>query len=64
MKTLNCNYDMLNPTIVFSDDCYVIDETGKQYLDFEAGVWCTSVGHNNKEVNAAIIQQLTQISHT
>ena len=64
MKILNCNYEMLNPTIVSSENCYVIDENGKKYVDFEAGVWCTSLGHNNRQVNEAIIKQMNIISHT
>ena len=64
MKILNCNYEMLNPTIVSSENCYVIDENGKKYVDFEAGVWCTSLGHNNKQVNEAIIKQMNIVSHT
>lgn len=64
MKTLNCNYEMFNPTIISSDNCYVTDENGKRYVDFESGVWCTSLGHNNKQVNDAIIKQLNFISHT
>ena len=59
MKTLSCNYKMLNPNIVSCDGCYVIDESGKRYVDFEAGVWCLSLGHNNKQVNDAIIKQLS-----
>ena len=63
MKTLNCHYEMLNPNIVSSDNCYVVDENGKSYVDFESGVWCVSVGHNNKRVNEAIIRQIGAISH-
>jgi len=63
MKTLSCNYKMLNPNIVSCDGCYVIDESGKRYVDFEAGVWCLSLGHNNKQVNDAIIRQLGSVSH-
>jgi acetylornithine aminotransferase len=55
---------MLNPTIISSDNCYVTDESGKRYVDFEAGVWCTSLGHNNKQVNEAIIKQMNIVSHT
>lgn len=64
MKTLNCNYEMLNAAIVSSENAYVIDEKGKRYVDFESGVWCASLGHNNKQVNEAIIRQLNMISHT
>ena len=54
---------MLNPNIVASDDCYVIDESGKRYIDFEAGVWSASLGHNNKQINETIIRQVNSISH-
>ncbi|WP_180272694.1 class-III pyridoxal-phosphate-dependent aminotransferase [Konateibacter massiliensis] len=64
MKTLNCNYEVLNPTIVSGDNCYVFDEKEKKYLDFESGVWCTALGHNNPQINEAIISQLKNISHT
>lgn len=42
----------------------MFDEQGKRYLDLEAGVWCLSLGHNHKHVNAAIHEQLSKISHT
>ncbi|MCL2565850.1 MAG: aspartate aminotransferase family protein [Defluviitaleaceae bacterium] len=56
---------MLNPNIniVSSENCYIIDENGKKYVDFEAGVWSASLGHNNKEINAAMIRQMNEISH-
>ena len=49
---------MLNPAIVLSEGCYVVDEAGKRYVDFEAGVWCTSLGHNNEQVNKAIMADI------
>ena len=63
MSILDCNYQVFNHNIVSSENCRLIDERGKEYIDFEAGVWCTSLGHNNKQVNEAIIKQLNLISH-
>ena len=63
MKTLKCNYEMFNPNIVSSENCFVVDENGKTYVDFEAGVWAVPLGHSNKQVNEAIIKQLGTISH-
>ena len=63
MKTLDCYCELYNTSIVKGDGCYVIDETGKRYIDFEAGVWCAALGHNNEQVNQAIINQLSRISH-
>jgi len=54
---------MLNPRIVTGDNCLVVDENGKSYIDFEAGVWCLPLGHNHKQINKAIVDQLNKISH-
>jgi len=50
--------------IVDSNNCYIIDNNGNRYIDLESGVWCTSVGHNNKRVNQAIASQIGRITHT
>ena len=63
-KTLDCHYELFNAGIVSADNCCLTDEVGKKYIDFESGVWCTSLGHNNKRVNEAIIRQLNSIAHT
>jgi len=63
VNRLNCNYKMLNPDIVSSDNCYVFDKNGKRYVDFEAGVWCLSLGHKNTQVNNVIIDQLNTLAH-
>ena len=63
MKILNCYLETYNSLIVSGDNCYVIDENGKRYVDFESGIWSVSLGHGNKDVNQAIINQLNSISH-
>ncbi len=50
--------------IVKANNYYLYDAKGNRYIDLESGVWCTSVGHNNKKVNKAIGLQLKKISHT
>ena len=42
---------------------YIIDETGKRYLDFMAGIAVNSTGHCNKEVTDAIIEQCQTMIH-
>lgn len=42
---------------------YVIDETGKEYLDFMAGIAVNSTGHCNKKVVEAIMEQCQQMIH-
>ena len=63
MKILNTYLEVYNSSIVAGDNCYVTDESGRKYADFEAGIWSASLGHANKEVNQAIINQLNSISH-
>jgi len=42
---------------------YIYDSSGKEYLDFVAGVSANSVGHNNPNVTNAIKDQLDAFSH-
>ena len=65
MKILNVTgCEIYNPSIVTSNGCYVVDSIGKNYIDFESGVWALPLGHNNLKVNHAMINQMSGISHT
>jgi len=50
--------------IVNSNNCYLFDSKGNRLIDLESGVWCTSVGHNNKRINNIITSQINRITHT
>lgn len=50
--------------ITHSDNCFIFDNHGNKFIDLESGVWCTSVGHNNKRINNAITTQINKICHT
>lgn len=50
--------------ILNADNCYLFDSKGNRLIDFESGVWCTSVGHNNKRINDVISSQINKIAHT
>lgn len=39
------------------------DLDGNEYLDFFGGILTVSVGHANEEVNQAVVQQLSRLSH-
>jgi adenosylmethionine-8-amino-7-oxononanoate aminotransferase len=43
---------------------FLIDIQGNRYLDGVSSLWCNVHGHNRSELNAAIIAQLGQISHS
>lgn len=42
---------------------YIIDEDGKEYLDFMAGIAVNSTGHCNKRVTEAIVNQCQEMMH-
>lgn len=50
------------PTAVAGDGCYVIDETGKRYLDGSGGAAVSCLGHSNAAVRAAVHAQLDQLA--
>lgn len=63
-KIYNCTGHQIRlPNIVRADGIYLFDETGKQYMDLESGVWCTALGHNHRRINRAIKQQIDSIMH-
>lgn len=49
--------------VVKSKDCYQYDAEGKEYVDFEAGVWCANVGHNNQRLNEVMKTQVNDTIH-
>lgn len=46
------------------EGAYVYDNKGKQYLEGLAGLWCTSLGYNNRELIAAASEQMGQLSYS
>ena len=55
--------ELLVQDVVKSQNCTLIDADGNQYIDLEAGIWCTSIGHANPAVRDAVVQQMDSISH-
>ena len=51
-------YKRQAPLFVRGDGVYMIDDTGKRYLDFVAGIAVTSLGHNDAGVNHAVQEAL------
>ncbi len=54
---LKC-HQMVKGDIVRGENCYLYDSKNKRYVDFESGLWCTALGHNNQRVNEAIKKQI------
>jgi acetylornithine/N-succinyldiaminopimelate aminotransferase len=49
--------------IVKSKDCYQYDSEGKEYIDFESGVWCTNLGHCNDRIANVVEKQAKESIH-
>lgn len=50
------------PKAVKGDRCYLIDETGKRYLDASGGAAVSCLGHSNEKVIQAIKDQLDKVA--
>ena len=48
---------------VSGKNAVLIDDTGKDYIDFTAGIAVVSVGHGNEKVAKAICDQVSNITH-
>lgn len=59
---LRC-HEIVKEDFVRGDNCYLYDSKGNKYLDLEAGIWCTVLGHNNPLINKTIKEQLDNVMH-
>jgi len=50
-------------TIVSGKGCKLYDSTGKEYLDFVAGIATCILGHSNAELSAAVTSQINAVHH-
>ena len=56
-------YGRGNIEFVSAKNATLSDSNGKKYIDFTSGIGVVSVGHANERVNAALCEQLSQITH-
>lgn len=56
-------YNSSEKVIVKSKDCYQYDSEGKEYIDFESGVWCTNLGHCNERIAQVVEKQSKESIH-
>lgn len=50
-------------TILRGDGCWLYDEAGKKYLDCFSNVGVNLLGHNNQEINKAVMEQLSKVTN-
>ena len=51
-------------TIVSGKGGWLIDQEGNRYLDVNASIWTNVHGHNDPELNQALLNQLNQVAHS
>ena len=51
-------------TIVSGKGGWLIDQEGNRYLDGNASIWTNVHGHNDPELNQALLNQLNQVAHS
>jgi len=49
---------------IVGNNATLIDENGKDYIDFTSGIGVVSIGHGNKKLSYAICKQASKIIHT
>lgn len=59
---LNC-HPIIKTDIIKGKNVNLYSKDGKKIIDFESGIWCTALGHNNERINEVIIDQIKNIIH-
>jgi taurine--2-oxoglutarate transaminase len=49
--------------VVDAEGSFFIDETGKRYLDFSSQLMCSTLGHKNEAVIAAVAEQARKLAY-
>ena len=56
-------YKSSNKCIDRSKGCYQYDSDGKEYVDFESGVWCANLGHSHERIVRVMEEQARHSIH-
>ena len=64
MSFLVKNYNRKKISFKYGKGSYLYDLNGKKYLDFVQGIAVNSLGHSNKDLNQALINQAKKVWHT
>lgn len=59
---LQC-HDIVKTDFIRADNCCLYDATGREYIDFESGIWCTALGHNHPRIVQTLQTQAEQLIH-
>lgn len=59
---LRC-HDIVKTDFVRGKNCYLYDTQGRQYTDFESGIWSAALGHSHPRINQIIKAQIEKVMH-
>lgn len=59
---LKC-HDIIKTNFVRGENCYLYDDQGKRYIDFESGIWCAALGHSHPRINQVMQAQIEKVIH-
>jgi acetylornithine aminotransferase len=59
---LKC-HDIVKTNFVRAENCFLYDELGRRYTDFESGIWCTALGHSHPRISQVIATQAAKLMH-
>lgn len=59
---LKC-HDMVAKNFVRGENCYLYDDQGRCYIDFESGIWCTVLGHSHPRISQVVSRQAATLMH-
>ena len=59
---LKC-HEILKTDFVRAKNCHLYDDEGRQYIDFESGIWCTALGHCHPRINSVMATQIKKVIH-
>ncbi len=63
MKHILKCHDIVKTNFVTGKNCYLNDQTGRQYVDFELGIWSAVLGHSHPGINQTIHAQIDDVIH-
>ena len=56
-------HDIVKTDFVRGENCYLYDSQGRQFVDFESGIWSTTLGHAHPRINQVIESQMGKLMH-
>lgn len=60
---LQC-HPIIKTDIIRGKNTTLFSKNNEKVIDFEAGIWCTALGHSNSRINSIIVDQIEKIMHS